>query len=121
MNSSDASEEFKKEDNVLEEINKKIVNEITELVNQSKRDLSQKINSSIVYVYWNIGRIIVSSENEFNNRLEYGREVLKGLSNDLTKYIGKGYSFRKKRISKKKPSNFSNYNLNLNQKNLKFD
>ena len=39
-----------------------------------------------------IGRIIVSNENEYNNRLEYGREVLKGLSKELTKYLGKGYS-----------------------------
>ena len=27
-----------------------------------------------------------------NNRLEYGKEVLKGLSDELTKYLGKGYS-----------------------------
>ena len=36
------------------------------------------INKSITYVYWNIGRIIVKHENEDNNRLEYGKEVLKG-------------------------------------------
>lgn len=33
-----------------------------------------------------IGRIIVSNENEYNNRLEYGQEILKGLSRELTKY-----------------------------------
>ena len=59
---------------MLENSNK-MINEITELVNNTK-----------------IGRIIVSNENEYNNRLEYGKEVLKGLSNELTKYIGKGYS-----------------------------
>lgn len=45
-----------------------------------------------MFVYWNIGKIIVSNESEFNNRLEYGKEVLKGLSDELTKYLGKGYS-----------------------------
>ena len=34
----------------------------------------------------------VHNENEDNNRLEYGKEVLKGLSDELTKYLGKGYS-----------------------------
>ena len=77
---------------MLEEINNKIINVITELVNQTRTNLAQEINKSIVYVYWNIGRIIVSNENEYNNRLEYGKEVLKGLSKELTKYLGKGYS-----------------------------
>ena len=67
------------------EDNNKIVNEITELINEVKYKLSKKINNSIVYVYWNIGRIIVSNENEYNNRLEYGKEVLKGPSKELTK------------------------------------
>lgn len=47
----------------------------------------QKINNGVVYVYWNIGRIIASNENDFNNRLEYGKEVLKGLSNELTEFL----------------------------------
>lgn len=77
---------------MLEEVNNKIIKEITDLVNQTRTNLAQQINKSIVYVYWNIGRIIVSNENEYNNRLEYGGEVLKGLSKELTKYLGKGYS-----------------------------
>lgn len=77
---------------MLEEVNNKIIKEITDLVNQTRTNLAQEINKSIVYVYWNIGKIIVSNENENNNRLEYGGEVLKGLSKELTKYLGKGYS-----------------------------
>jgi len=77
---------------MLEKVNNKMLNEITELVNQTKSNLVQEINKSIVYVYWNIGKIIVSNENEYNNRLQYGREVLKSLSRELTKYLGKGYS-----------------------------
>lgn len=74
---------------MLEKVNNKMLNEITELVNQTKSNLVQEINKSIVYVYWNIGKIIVSNENEYNNRLQYGREVLKSLSRELTKYLGK--------------------------------
>ena len=75
------------------ETNNNMVKEITELVNEVKRRISNEINKSIIYVYWNIGKIIVSNENEYNNRLEYGKEVLKQLSNELTKYLGKGYSY----------------------------
>ena len=67
--------------------------EITNMVNEAKNNLAKEINKSITYVYWNIGRIIVKHENEDNNRLEYGKEVLKGLSKELTKLLGKGYSY----------------------------
>ena len=77
---------------MLEKNGKKMIQEITNLVEEVKSSLSNEINKSIIYVYWNIGRIIVSNENEFNNRLEYGKEILKGLSDELTKYLGKGYS-----------------------------
>ena len=63
---------------MLEKENSKMIQEITNLVNEVKSNLSSEINKSIIYVYWNIGKIIVSNENEFNNRLEYGKEVLKG-------------------------------------------
>ena len=77
---------------MLEEVNNRMINEITELINQTRTNLAREINRSIIYVYWNIGKIIVSNENKYNNRLEYGQEILKGLSKELTKYLGKGYS-----------------------------
>lgn len=55
---------------MLENINNKMIEEITNLVNQMKSNLALEINKSIVNVYWNIGRIIVSNENENSNRLE---------------------------------------------------
>lgn len=74
------------------EKNNKMISEITELVNKVKSELANEINKSVVFVYWTIGKIIVSNESEYNNRLEYGKEILKGLSDELTKYLGKGYS-----------------------------
>jgi len=71
------------------EKNNKMISEITELVTKVKSELANEINKSVVFVYWNIGKIIVSNESKYNNRLEYGKEVLKGLSDELTKYLGK--------------------------------
>lgn len=73
---------------MLEKNNEIMVKEITTLINEVKSNLANEINKSIVYVKWNIGRIIVSNENNYNNRLEYGKEILKGLSDELTKYLG---------------------------------
>ena len=64
------------------EKNNSLVLEISAMVNEVKSNLAKEINKSITYVYWNIGRIIVKHENEDNNRLEYGKEVLKELSKE---------------------------------------
>ena len=101
---------------MLEKNNKKMIQEITNLVNEVKENLSKEINKSIIYVYWNIGRVIVSNENEHNNRLEYGKEVLKELSDELTKYLGKGYSvsnLKYMRIFYKAYPNFDKINPKL--------
>ena len=101
---------------MLEKNGKKMIQEITNLVEEVKSSLSNEINKSIIYVYWNIGRIIVSNENEFNNRLEYGKEILKGLSDELTKYLGKGYSIsnlKYMRIFYKTYPNFDKLNEKL--------
>ncbi len=100
---------------MLEKNNSKMIQEITNLVNEVKSNLSSEINKSIIYVYWNIGKIIVSNENEFNNRLEYGKEVLKGLSLELTKYLGKGYSVSNLKYMRTFFKAYPNYN-ELNEK-----
>ena len=101
---------------MLEKNNAKMIAEITNLVNEVKSKLANEINKSIVYVYWNIGKIIVSNESEYNNRLEYGKEVLKGLSDELTKYLGKGYSvsnLKYMRMFYKAYPNFNEISSNL--------
>lgn len=42
--------------------------------------------------YFQIGRIIVEHEQDSRNRAEYGKQVLKQLSRELTKEFGKGFS-----------------------------
>lgn len=42
--------------------------------------------------YFEIGRIIVEEEQNGNDRTEYGKQLLKGLSQQLTKEFGKGFS-----------------------------
>ena len=59
---------------MLEKNNSKMIQEITNLVNEVKSKLSSEINKSIIYVYWNIGKIIVSN-------LKYMRTFFKAYPN----------------------------------------
>lgn len=47
---------------MLQKTNAKMIQAITNLVNQTKSNLVNEINKSIIYVYWNIGKIIVANK-----------------------------------------------------------
>lgn len=100
---------------MLEKNNTKMIKEITKLVDEIKNNIAKEINKSIVYTYWSIGKIIVLNEKEHNNRMEYGKEVLKGLSNELTKYLGKGYSYTKLKYMRLFYKTYPNFD-DLNEK-----
>lgn len=46
----------------------------------------------MVEAYWQIGKEIVNDEQKGNKRADYGKEVLKLISNELTKEFGRGFS-----------------------------
>ncbi len=50
------------------------------------------VNSAAVLTYWEIGRNIVEYEQDGSIKAEYGAELLKRLSRDLTDMYGKGFS-----------------------------
>ena len=50
------------------------------------------VNSAAVSTYWEIGRSIVEYEQGGQAKAEYGSELLKRLSRDLTDLYGKGFS-----------------------------
>ena len=73
-------------------IEKNFIEEIKELLNSAKEQVKTTINLAMVYTYYEIGRRIVNHEQNGENRADYGKEILKNLSNELTKEFGKGYS-----------------------------
>ena len=62
----------------------------TSIINAQEK-ICRTVNSAIVQSYWEIGEQIYKECGE-NERAEYGKEVLKYLSERLTKEFGKGFS-----------------------------
>ena len=52
------------------------------------------VNTALVTTYWLIGRRIVEYEQKGKERAEYGEQLLKKLSADLTSRFGKGFTER---------------------------
>ena len=72
--------------------NNEFSNKIITLIEKSKKDIVQVINSQMVMTYWNIGKEIFLEEQKGQDRAEYGKEILEGLSKLLTEKYGKGFS-----------------------------
>ena len=67
-----------------------LVNDVKTLIEQSKQQLAQTVNSTMSMLYWQIGTKI--NEEVLNNeRAEYGKEVIKSLSAQLIKSYGNGW------------------------------
>lgn len=72
-------------------INNQIVDDIRNLLINSRIQIQQSVNSVMVQTYWHIGRIIVEDEQNGELRAEYGKKQLELISNSLTQEFGKGF------------------------------
>jgi predicted nuclease of restriction endonuclease-like (RecB) superfamily len=70
---------------------KSLYEEITNAIDRSKRNIVSAINSEMVLLYWNIGKII-KSQILLGEKAEYGKAMISSLSKELTDEYGKGYS-----------------------------
>ena len=70
-----------------------IFEEIKGLVNTSRSRVYSAVNTEMLNLYWNIGKIIMEIQ-QGNERASYGDAVLEKLSEKLTNEFGKGFSSR---------------------------
>ena len=67
--------------------------EIKSLINEARRRVVNYVNSTILFVYWSIGKMIVEKQGG-EERAKYGEKVIKELSKRLTSDFGEGYDKR---------------------------
>lgn len=70
-------------------VQQEMLTEIRTIMNEARSHLARQVNQPLLAAYWNIGRVIVEHEQNQNVRAEYGKEVLKQISRNLTKAFGK--------------------------------
>ena len=69
-----------------------LYSKIADLLKIAKQKVVRAVNQTMVYTYYEIGRMIVEDEQQGKERAEYGKQVLKELSEQLTDDFGKGFS-----------------------------
>lgn len=78
--------------NEINSISPKFLKNISEVLAQARKNAKTAVNLSMVYAYYEIGRMIVEEEQRGKKRAAYGTRLLKELSAYLTKNYGKGFS-----------------------------
>jgi predicted nuclease of restriction endonuclease-like (RecB) superfamily len=72
--------------------NKELFQQVVVLLQNAQQQVLRTVNSTMTYTYFEIGRMIVEEEQNGKERAEYGKQILKGLSQQLTNEFGKGFS-----------------------------
>lgn len=67
---------------------------IRALLTQTRTQLQQTINHTMVKTYWEVGHLIVEHEQRGAVRAGYGQQLLKGLAQELQAEFGKGFTAR---------------------------
>ena len=76
----------------MENNNEKFFQNISELLETARKKVKTAVNLSMVYTYFEIGRMIFEEEQNGEQRASYGKYLINELSKYLTVQFGKGFS-----------------------------
>ena len=70
--------------------NNLLASQVAQIIRDARQTAYRAVNFTMVLAYWNIGKLIVEDELHWE-RADYGKAVLRNLSQRLTKEFGKGF------------------------------
>lgn len=73
-------------------MNDEFLKSIANVLENARRNAKAAVNFTMVYAYFEIGRMIIEEEQNGENRAAYGKQILQELSAYLTARFGKGFS-----------------------------
>ena len=71
-----------------------LITDLTSLIDHGRKAAARYVNTALVATYWLMGRRIVEYEQRGKERAEYGENLLRKISADLTTRFGKGFTER---------------------------
>ena len=92
-----------------------LAEKIEVLVTEARQKVASVANTAQVYTYYEIGRYIVEDEQGGKVRAEYGKGVLKRVSEHLTERLGKGWSEENLRLMRKFYTLYSHWQSPINK------
>lgn len=81
-----------KPDSTLETHYDSVLGDISDVIDAARSSAARSVNYIMTAAYWFIGRRIFEFEQKGSERADYGEELLKRLSRDLTSRYGRGFA-----------------------------
>jgi hypothetical protein len=75
-------------------LNPAVITDIKTIINTSREKAIRAVDTERVLMYWNIGQRIFLEEQEGKDRADYGKYLIKTISEKLRPEFGTGYSTR---------------------------
>src|SRR5687768_10460856 len=75
-------------------LNPAVLLDIKTIINTSREKAIRAVDTERVLMYWHIGQRILLEEQEGKDRADYGKCLIKTLSEQLQPEFGSGYSYR---------------------------
>ena len=70
----------------------RVLPQIRTLIEASRQHVVSTANLTLVWLYWNVGRVITEDIQQHPGRADYGEQLLQSLATHLTEQYGKGNS-----------------------------
>lgn len=80
--------------NEIEELTPALYSDVCQIIDNTRSRIATTVNAEACWLHWHIGKRI-KEDVLYNKRAEYGKEIVKKLSELLSKKYGKGWSDRK--------------------------
>jgi len=76
------------------ELSNNIVNQIQSIITNAQARAIRSVDTERVLMYWQIGKVIFEEEQQGKERAEYGKFLIKSISNEFQPQFGTGFSVR---------------------------
>ena len=71
---------------------KRVLPQVQSLIEASRQHVVSTANLTLVWLYWNVGRVVAEDIQKNQKRAGYGEQLLGGLAETLIRQYGSGYS-----------------------------
>jgi len=78
----------------IDKLSNSLFDKAVDLIETAKQNIVKTVNNNMVYTYFSLGQMIVEKEQNGEIRAEYGKQVIKNLSDRLQSKYKSGYSQR---------------------------
>ena len=68
-----------------------VINEVISIIEESKKKVVSYVNTTLLFMYWNIGKLIAEYQGN-NERAKYGDRLIERLAIELTREYGSGFT-----------------------------